>query len=162
MKIRIDRCGRSSAVHAALLFALSACLLSAPAQAQRDRRPAARPWHGDIKRFHEHDLGVWRGGRWAHQRHEGHLGWWWVVGGAWYFYPAPVYPYPDPWEPPSMRLAPPAAPVPLAPVKPYWYFCEESATYYPYVASCPGGWKAVPALTASPSASQTQSQSQSQ
>ena len=25
----------------------------------------------------------------------------------------------------------------------YWYFCEEKQAYYPYVASCPGGWTRV-------------------
>jgi hypothetical protein len=24
------------------------------------------------------------------------MGWWWVIGPAWYLYPAPIYPYPDP------------------------------------------------------------------
>lgn len=24
---------------------------------------------------------------------------------------------------------------------PYWYYCEKSRTYYPYVETCPGGWK---------------------
>jgi hypothetical protein len=28
----------------------------------------------------------------------------------------------------------------------YWYYCQESKTYYPYVKQCPGGWlKVVPA-----------------
>ncbi|HEX9489585.1 MAG TPA: hypothetical protein VF930_04815, partial [Stellaceae bacterium] len=26
----------------------------------------------------------------------------------------------------------------------YWYYCETSRGYYPYVRECPGGWKAVP------------------
>ena len=55
--------------------------------------------HGDIGRFHEGDLGRWRGGHWFHGDHFGRLGWWWIVDGAWYFYPAAVYPYPDPYVP---------------------------------------------------------------
>ena len=26
----------------------------------------------------------------------------------------------------------------------YWYYCETSRGYYPYVKDCPSGWKAVP------------------
>jgi hypothetical protein len=27
----------------------------------------------------------------------------------------------------------------------YWYYCQESQAYYPYVKDCPGGWmKVVP------------------
>ena len=37
------------------------------------------------------------------------MGWWWVVGGVWYFYPSPVYPYPSPWEPPPVVIASPPA-----------------------------------------------------
>ena len=37
---------------------------------------------------------VWRGGAWRHAWFNGRYGWWWLVGGAWYFYTAPVYPYP--------------------------------------------------------------------
>jgi hypothetical protein len=30
---------------------------------------------------------AWEGGRWRHEAHNGRLGWWWDVGGVWYFYP---------------------------------------------------------------------------
>jgi hypothetical protein len=26
----------------------------------------------------------------------------------------------------------------------YWYYCDASRAYYPYVKECPSGWKAVP------------------
>jgi hypothetical protein len=92
-------------------------------------------WHDrDIHRFREHDFDRWRGGRWFHARHDGRFGWWWVVGPSWYFYPAPVYPYPDPYTPP---YATPAAPA--------WYFCPPAQAYYPYVPSCPVPWQIVPA-----------------
>ena len=32
----------------------------------------------------------WEGGRWRHEVHNGRNGWWWDVGGVWYFYPAPM------------------------------------------------------------------------
>lgn len=34
---------------------------------------------------------MWRSGGWRHEMYQGRLGWWWVVGGMWYFYPEPVY-----------------------------------------------------------------------
>src|SRR5690348_7675736 len=65
-------------------------------------------WHDrDIRRFHDHDIERWRAGRWYHGRHDSRLGWWWVVGGVWYFYPQPVYPYPDPYRPPVVAGPPP-------------------------------------------------------
>ena len=99
-------------------------------------------WRGDIRVFHEHDYDLWRGGRWLHVSHGGRLGWWWVVGGAWYFYPTPVYPYPDPYQPPVVVVTPaPAAPQ-------YWYYCSNPQGYYPYVPQCPTTWQRVPAQPA--------------
>jgi hypothetical protein len=72
-----------------------------------------------------------------HGRHLGRLGWWWVVGGAWYFYPAPVYPYPDPYIPPVVTPAPPS---PGEPAAYTWYYCRSAQAYYPYVGSCPEPW----------------------
>ena len=54
------------------------------------------------------------------------------------FYPPPVY-Y-DP--PPAVQyVEPPAAN--SAPQPGYWYYCQESNQYYPYVQQCPGGWQPV-------------------
>jgi hypothetical protein len=33
---------------------------------------------------------AWEGGHWRHEMHNGRYGWWWDVGGAWYFYPQPM------------------------------------------------------------------------
>jgi hypothetical protein len=99
--------------------------------------PAEGPrWHGDIGQFREHDMRVWQGGHWQRGAHDGQLGWWWVVGGVWYFYPRPVYPYPDPFAP--AVVAPPTAGAS------YWYYCTLYQQYYPYVATCPIEWRAVP------------------
>jgi hypothetical protein len=69
-------------------------------------------------------------------------------GPGWY-YPPPYY-YP-PYYPPAVVVAPPAAPPVYverndqpAQAQGYWYYCESSRGYYPYVKECPGGWKAVP------------------
>jgi len=118
-------------------------ILAGPAQAQ-DHRRAGPGWHDrDILRFHEHDLDHWRGGRWFHGPHGGRDGWWWIVGGVWYFYPAPVYPYPDPYLPPVV-VAP--APVPAGPPMRYYYYCPSPPGYYPYVAGCRVPWRAVAPL----------------
>jgi len=72
------------------------CCSSSRLSADRDD---AR-WHGHIERFHEHDWDLCRRGYWRHEFHDGRWGWWWIVGPIWYYYPEPVYPYPNPYEPP--------------------------------------------------------------
>ena len=96
-------------------------------------------WRGDIHRFHEHDMERWRGGRWHHGRHDGRLGWWWIVGSAWYLYPARVDTYPDPYQPPVTVV--PSLPTPPQ----YWYYCANPVGYYPYVAQCAVNWQRVSA-----------------
>lgn len=119
-----------------------------------------RGWHGDIRHFERRDLHHWRSGHWHHGAHSGRTGWWWVIGGTWYFYPQPVYPFPDPYRPPVVVVeqAPVVVQVPApAPVQPapapqpaqqLWYYCEPAKAYYPYVATCPSGWQTVPATPA--------------
>lgn len=85
---------------------------------------------------------VWAGGQWRHGWYGPRFGWWWVVGPSWYYYPAPVYPYPNPYVPPVVIQTTPAQQGP-APTQ-YWYYCAASKAYYPYVAECPGGWQPVP------------------
>lgn len=110
-----------------------------------------RHWESrEIHRFADHDIDIWRGGRWHHGRHGGRFGWWWIAAGVWYFYPAPIYPYPDPYTPPVIVLPPaevPQAnvPAPAQPPAQFWYYCDSANGYYPYVPSCPEGWKSVPA-----------------
>jgi hypothetical protein len=91
-------------------------------------------WHdNDIHHFNDHDYGVWRGGRWFHGPYGGRTGWWWIVGGVYYFYPAPIYPYPDPYVPPA-----------VAPNPTYWFYCGNPQGYYPYVPQCSVPWQQVP------------------
>jgi len=98
--------------------------------------------HGDIHHFHEHDYDHWREGRWFNGPHGGRDGWWWIVGGLWYFYPTPVYPYPDPYIPPTVIVAP--APVESFSTPPSTvYYCRSPAGYYPYVARCFVPWQRV-------------------
>ena len=122
-----------------------------------------RGWRGDIRTFHERDFGRWRAGRWHHGYYNGRLGWWWIVGGVYYWYPRAVYPYPDPFVPPVFIEQPPAVaavPQPAPPAPPpqsqpqgaagTWYYCDAARSYYPYVGDCPGGWRAVPAVPNAP------------
>ncbi|WP_409334490.1 glycine zipper domain-containing protein [Bradyrhizobium jicamae] len=82
---------------------------------------------------------AWEGGRWRHEMHNGRMGWWWDVGGVWYFYPQPMegppayvsdvevyddaggpdgppvadgYPPPGGYPPPAGAYAPPPPPPP--------------------------------------------------
>jgi hypothetical protein len=59
------------------------------------RGPDVRFTHGAIA---AHNFGGhpyrgrigWEGGRWRHEVHDGRDGWWWDVGGVWYYYPQPM------------------------------------------------------------------------
>lgn len=135
-----------------LVIALAGGVLFTPAA---DARSGWRR-HGHGDRFHQHRIRSWHRGRWYHGHHAHRLGWWWIVDGGWYWYPAPLYPYPDPYVPPVI-IQTPAAPPPLVvqpqPPAPVWYHCDQPEGYYPYVSACPGGWKTVPATPpASPAA----------
>lgn len=97
----------------------------------------------------------WHDGYWHHGYYNGRFGWWWIAGGTWYWYSAPVYPYPDPYIPPAVVAAPVVVPAPAVAPPPaeaaspapgqVWYYCKAAKQYYPYVSECPGGWKTVPA-----------------
>ncbi len=119
----------------------------APSRSAFPRAVPGQPGH-DLGRFGGHDFGHltvaqradWQHGGWHHVWHHGHWGWWWVTGGAWFFYPAPIYPYPDyigteyyydyydEYGTPDY----------------YWYYCEDPQGYYPYVQQCNGPWEPVP------------------
>ena len=89
------------------------------------RGPApSRNWGGHAYRGNL----AWEGGRWRHERHNGRYGWWWDVGGVWYYYPErvagpPAYiseqyvdDVPVVYAPPPAAYAPP--PPPPAPADP--------------------------------------------
>ena len=100
---------------------------------------------------------AWRGGNWVHGWHGSRFGWWWTVGPSWYWYSAPVYPYPayydygyGPYDDglyddgPTQRgyYPPPRAQRGPAPQQ-FWYYCDNPRGYYPYVADC-ADWRQVP------------------
>ncbi len=100
-----------------------------------------RYWYGPAPRFYGPG---WGGGRWYHGWYGGRPGWWWIVGGNWYLYPAPVYPYPDPYALPVTVLPAPPAVTGPAPQQ-SWYWCANPAGYYPTVPQCSVPWQPVAA-----------------
>jgi hypothetical protein len=113
----------------------------------RARHEIGRPGHDlgmfrgrNFAHFTPSDRAAWQHGEWRHTWHDGHYGWWWFVGNSWFFYPAPIYPYPlyigslyyydyyDQYGAPDY----------------YWYYCEDPPGYYPYVQQCNGPWEPVP------------------
>jgi hypothetical protein len=100
-------------------------------------------WHGDIHHFREHDFDKWRSGHWIHDFRGGRESWWWVAGGLWYVYPAPLYPYPDPYTPPGVIID-----VVPGTSSPYYYHCENPEGYFPYVEQCVGVWERVSSIPA--------------
>jgi hypothetical protein len=101
----------------------------------------------DFAHFSPADRALWLGGGWRHEWHDGRLGWWWGVGGIWYFYPAPIYPYPT-YVADTVWMAP-VAEAPVAPegggyAPGYWYYCQANGAYYPNTPTCPVPWTPVP------------------
>jgi len=89
-----------------------------------------------------HGGGYYHGGRDYYGYYGGYFGfpYYYPYGYYPYYYPYayPDYPsYPDP----STSTEPPVTYG--APEQNYWYYCKDAQAYYPYVASCPGGWMRV-------------------
>jgi hypothetical protein len=82
----------------------------------------------DIRRL---DLYRWRSGYWRHGDYRGRRGWWWIVGASWYWYPAAISPYPDPYTPPGL-------------IPGWYYWCSDYQQYYPLVGDCPSAWEPEP------------------
>lgn len=107
---------------------------------RRDSHPPVRTlppnyhWRGGFVRD---DIDWWRRGHWEHSHHNGRWGWWWVLGGLWYFYDAPVYPYPVINVPPNITIYPNES------VENVRYYCPTSGNYYPYSAVCTVPWERV-------------------
>ena len=68
-------------------------------------------------------------------------------GGPWWAYPPPYYYYPAPVvvQQPVIYVEqnPQPASAPEA-NQGWWYYCDQSRGYYPYVRECPTGWQRVP------------------
>ncbi len=112
----------------------------------------------DIVRLHEHDFHVhdvryfndrewarWRGGYWQRDYYDGRFGWWFDVGGVYYPYAAPIWPYPLTVAPlvaaDAVDTPPPAMPIPPLPALPHVaYHCTSPTGFYPAVDACNAGW----------------------
>jgi hypothetical protein len=134
------------------------------------RHPHARfVLRHDFRHFTPAEHRWWTGGRWRHTRWHGRFGWWWNVGPSWYFYDAPVYPYPsdvsptyyddenyddqdqgaydeqngpgDQYEGDQQDMGPGYG----GGGPGVWYHCASPEGYYPYVKECRNGWEQVPA-----------------
>jgi hypothetical protein len=64
---------------------------------------------------------AWGHGRWRHEVRKGRDGWWWHVGGVWYFYPEPFEGPPDYVSDISVVDEPTAAPPPKEPRHAVYY-----------------------------------------
>jgi hypothetical protein len=101
-------------------------------------------WHGGP--HVSLSFNVWRGGYWNHGWYGSRFGWWWVVPSAgYYYYSAPIYPYPNYYEPPRVIVQQQPVPATGVPPQQYWYHCDDPEGYYPYVSECRHDWRQVPA-----------------
>jgi hypothetical protein len=82
--------GVQSAPHKGVQSAPQKGVQSAP---QRSA-PAAMRSH-NFRGHVYHGQHAWEHGRWRHEKRNGRFGWWWDVGGIWYFYPEPIEGPPD-------------------------------------------------------------------
>jgi hypothetical protein len=62
----------------------------APGRGPQDGRYARGMTERNFGGHVYHGRQAWEGGRWRHEAHNGRYGWWWDVGGVWYFYPQPM------------------------------------------------------------------------
>ncbi len=152
----------------AAVFALVIVTWASPSDAQRGRRGSGYRGHsGHGHRSHlrgrrgfghrrhfghghrSHGFSGFRGGYRSRHRH-GHrfYGLGSIVLGPLYPY-YPYYPYNYYGAPPVVIQQQPPAYVQGNPdPSSYWYYCQDSQAYYPYVKECPGGWmKVVPEAT---------------
>jgi hypothetical protein len=140
---------------ALLAMASTVLLLSPAAQAQRMQGSGGSQSGGRAATAHQFNRAAanfsgFRGSGFAARggRFHGGFGRVVVIGGVGFWYPYPYgYPYPYPYyaypyaydssaATPAYNMPPPA---------PTWFYCEAAGAYYPYVATCPGGWREVPA-----------------
>ena len=119
-----------------------------PWHRERYERDSRMYWRFNMSLFPRYDLGIWRGGYWHHGWYNDRWGWWWIVGGIWYYYPAPIYPYPNPYIPGAVVVINNQSDTPTPPAEAptqFWYHCSSPQGYYPYVPECPAGWTRVAA-----------------
>lgn len=63
---------------------------AAPAQPGYDFRDSKTHGRRDVASFDARERFAWEHGTWQHEQRFGRDGWWWQVGGAWYWYERPT------------------------------------------------------------------------
>jgi hypothetical protein len=116
-----------------VMLAVLLCLSTLPGYADRGRhRDKGHAYTSHRHRGHRHrGHGFHHGLRGPRVRVGIGLGTFW--GPYW-----PRYAYPPVVAAPPLVVVQPAPPSPQ-----YWYYCDASHAYYPYVQQCPGGWRQV-------------------
>jgi len=99
----------------------------------------------DVRYFNDREWGRWRSGYWHRDYYDGRFGWWYDVGGVYYPYAAPIWPYPLSVAPliVAEAAAAPPPPMPIAPLPALprvAYHCASPAGFYPEVGACDAGW----------------------
>jgi hypothetical protein len=95
-----------------------------PLRTPEERTPLRRPEERTPPRTQTfgdhvyHGQLAWRDGRWHHATRNGRDGWWWDVGGFWYFYPQQIEGPPDYVSDVEIADDATAAPSPTAPAPP--------------------------------------------
>src|SRR5437899_5171823 len=125
------------------LLAVVLASLALPAAADKYKKWYYRD--KNIRVFRQYDYNAWRHGYWYHGWRNGRYAWWWYGGGTWYPYAKPIYPYPNPYIPPSIIVQQPPPVQSVPPPSQAWYYCPNPQGYYPYVPQCAYPWQAVPA-----------------
>jgi hypothetical protein len=88
----------------------------------------------------------------AHGRTRLHLGfhfgapfYWGPYWSPWWYHPAPYYYHPAPaYVPAQPTTYIEQGSAPAGDSGGWWYYCDTSRGYYPYVKECPSGWQRVP------------------
>jgi hypothetical protein len=93
-----------------------------------------------------------------HRGYGGHYGggvpWWWILPPLAVMATLPYRTYdPQPviiqqTAPPTVIVQPASQQAALQQPAQYWYYCAAPKGYYPYVASCPDGWRPVSPIPA--------------
>jgi hypothetical protein len=144
---------------ALLVMALTVLLLSPAAQAQRMHGSGGSHWGGHGSGGHQFNRGGGNvsgfrhngiGARGGHHHHRGFRGAVVIGGGIGLWYPyAYGYPYPYPYSyyayPYSYDSSMATSAYNMPPPAQSWYYCDAAGAYYPYVTTCSGGWREVPA-----------------
>ena len=128
---------------AAMLLAAWSDILSAAGRGGGGNR-GGHGAHGGHRHGGGH--GHWHGGSRVFVGVGAYYGGWGYYGYPWWpYYPAYSYPYyyppaPAVYSPPAYEELPVPAPAPQS----YWYYCQDSGQYYPYVKNCASNWVKVP------------------